>query len=73
MKILYLIMGVALVPFGITVIYVNQYLGRKQEELRRRGFKDVNLFWPYPLGPRPYIGPVFIIAGIFFLLFYFLK
>jgi len=66
-------MGIILVPFGITVIYVNEYLGRKQEEFRRQGLKDANLFWPYLVGPRPYIGPVFIIAGIFFLLLYFFK
>jgi hypothetical protein len=72
-NILYLIMGIVLVPFGVTVIYVNQYLARKQNELHRRGFRDVNLFWPYVIGPRPWAGPVLILAGVFFLLFYFLR
>jgi hypothetical protein len=72
MKTVYLIMGIILVPFGITMIYVNDYLGRKQEELRRQGFKDLNLFWPFWSRPR-WSGPVFICAGLFFLLFYFLK
>lgn len=72
MKVLYLIMGVVLVPFGITVIYVNKYLARKQEELRYRGFKNVNLYWPI-VGPRPASGPTFTIAGLLFLLLYFLK
>ena len=73
MKLLHLIMGIILVPFGITVIYVNECLARKQEELHRRRFKDVNLFWPYLIGPRPWAGPVLIIAGLFFLIIYFLK
>ena len=73
MKVLYLIIGIVLAPFGITVIYVNEYLGRKQEDLRRRGFKDVNLFCPYLVGPRPWAGPVLIIAGLVFLIFYFLR
>ncbi len=73
MKLLYLIMGIMLVPFGITVIYVNEYLARKQEELHRRGFKNVSLLWPYLYGPRPMAGPVLILAGCAFLLLYFLK
>jgi len=72
MKTAFLILGVILVPFGITVIYVNEYLGRKQEELRRQGFRDLNLFWPFQRRPR-WSGPLFIIAGFFFLLVYFLR
>lgn len=73
MKIVYLIAGIILVPFGVTVIYANDYLARKQEELHRRGFKNVNLFRPYLSGPRPWAGPVLILAGLFFLVFYFLR
>jgi hypothetical protein len=72
MKTAFLILGVILVPFGITVIYVNEYLGRKQEELRRQGFRDLNLFWPFRGHPR-WSGPLFIVAGFFFLLVYFLR
>ncbi len=69
MKLVYLMTGIILVPFGIVVVYVDRYLARKQEELRRQGMSDVNLYWPVS-GPRPWMGPILIAAGLTFLLIY---
>jgi hypothetical protein len=72
MRLAYLIMGFILLPFGIILIYVDKYLAVKQAELRRRGFRDVNLYWPF-YGPRPVMGVLFVFAGLFFLAICFLK
>jgi hypothetical protein len=72
MRTLYLILGPVLVAFGVFVKYIDQYLARKQEELRRKGRTDVNLYWP-AYGPRPMMGPALIICGLIMVLLYFLK
>ncbi len=71
MKVLYLMMGLFLLPFGVFVTYFDRYLAQRQDELRRAGLRDVNLYWPLT-GPRPFSGPTMIFAGLVFLLVYFL-
>jgi ABC-type uncharacterized transport system permease subunit len=72
MKVLYLILGIFLLPFGVFVLYFDRYLAQRQEELHRRGRTEINLYRPL-VGPRPFSGVVMVFAGLVFLLAYFLK
>ena len=72
MKTLFLVLGLIFFSGGIFIKYSNEYLARKQKELEQRGIKNVNLYWSL-VGPRPYLGPAFIITGLGFLLLFFLR
>lgn len=68
-NIIYLMLGIILIPCGVVVFYVDQYLARKQGELHTKGNLSTNVYWPI-FGPRPWIAVVFIIAGLIFLLLF---
>ena len=67
MKAFYAILGTVLVGFGITVLRVNRHLARRQAEEHARGNRTFNPYFPL-VGPRPWAGPVFIVAGVVFLI-----
>lgn len=67
MKAFYAVLGTVLVGFGILVLRVNRHLAHRQEAEHARGNRAFNPYFPL-VGPRPWAGPVFIIAGVVFLL-----
>lgn len=68
MKTFYLLLGVLLVPTGITVFMLDRYLARKKKEFEERGIVPMNLSWPV-FGPHPWIGIAFVIMGVAFLIY----
>jgi hypothetical protein len=70
-KTLNLIKGFVFLVGGISIMYFNEYLARKQRELDRRGMKGKNLFRPF--GRTRLLEAVFITTGLLLLLRYFLK
>ncbi len=68
MKTFYFLLGILLVPTGITVFMLDTYLAKKLEELQRRGWSRLKIAGPI-FGP--WIGIVFILAGVAFLLYSF--
>lgn len=72
MRTLYLIRGPVFVAVGVFVKYLDHYLARKQEELRREGRTDVNLY-RRAYGPRPMMGPTLIICGFIKVFLCFIK
>ena len=52
MTLIYLVLGIVLVPFGVAVYYADKYLANKQREFQGRGDWFTNAYWPI-FGPRP--------------------
>jgi len=68
MKTFYLILGALMVPTGIVVFMLDRYLARKKKEFEKRGFFSMDLSWPI-FGPHPWIGILFVFAGVAFLIY----
>ncbi len=63
MKTFYFLLGILLVPTGIIVFMLDRYLARKKKEFEERGSFPMNFSWPI-FGLHPWIGIVFVFAGV---------